>query len=109
MAILLISNGAGRLPVVEEVDSIETALERYEFDPSFIIVRGSILKAKRVVSIEIDEPKKLSGEAEEYDDIADSAAADTSEPSEHSIDVDEQPEGDSGNASSEGPGDRPES
>lgn len=115
MALLLISNGPGRLPVVETVKSQAEALARFADDPSsFIIVEGRVLEvASRTVTLLDGQPvSPTPAKLENADDSRAwqcAAAPGTPGEAEHSVDVAGGAPGEPGSAPSEGAGERPDS
>jgi len=117
VAVLLIFNGPGRVPVVETVKNTAEALDRYADDSSCIIVEGRVLtvQARTVMLIDgqpANEPRqqqKIGEPHAEHRKQLFATETGASGAAEHLVDVAWGSPGKPGAPPSEGAGERPDS
>lgn len=99
MAFLIVRNGAGRTPVVEEVEDLDAAILRYSNDPDMLLIEGEQVEVSYESTITIN-----GNSLEEDNDEQSSTGGPATESTEHPSAVDEEPSGEGRESSSEGAG-----
>lgn len=114
MALILVWNGAGRTPVYEIAENLESALRIYRDTPGAILIDGNVIEVKEETKL-VAEGLSIPavGAAEEAgNDPGDafrwSPAAGAPRPAERAGDVAVSGEGQPGSAPSGGPGEGPQ-